>query len=212
MEPAASGHARAAVALRRLVVENGRVTWRDGVTGRTVAVDVSHAALALGDGPARLVADGQSSGQALHLDATVGPGEASPWPVALTLDAAGAHVALDGTVALPLDAGSFHGTADATVPDLAALGSLLQTSALPPLHGIRFALRPDGAASLHIGASPLDALRPGMALGQLDLTVASLAEDERPGGCGGQLPGWAVGAWRAAWLPRRAAWRCAGCG
>lgn len=194
-EPAAPGHARAAVVLRRLVVENGRVTWRDGATGRTVAVDVPHATLSLGDGPARLVADGQSSGQALHLDAVVGQGDVSPWPVRLTLDAAGAHLALDGTVALPLTAGSFHGTADATVPDLAALGPLLQLPGLPPLHDIRFTLRPDGAATLHVGASPLDAVWPGMTLGQLDLTAPSVTEASGQVAAEGSFPD---GPWRLA--------------
>ena len=79
--PAAPGPAtpsvsrpRAVVAVHRLVVENGRVTWRNGATGRMTTVDVPHATLVLGSGDDHLVADAQTSGQALHLDAVGGAG------------------------------------------------------------------------------------------------------------------------------------------
>jgi uncharacterized protein involved in outer membrane biogenesis len=180
--PAAASHgARAMVELHSLVVENGRVTWRDGATGRVTNVDLPHATLTLGDGPTRVLADARTSGVALHLDGMVGsqaqltgaaPG---PWPVKLSLAAAGATLALDGTATLPLSVQSYHGRVDAFVPDLAQLGMLLQRPGLPPLHDVRFGLRsgeggdPLQDVTLEVGSSDLSALAPGVALGRLNL-------------------------------------------
>jgi uncharacterized protein involved in outer membrane biogenesis len=180
--PATPSHARTAVELHSLVVENGRVTWRDGATGRVTNIDLPRATLTLGDGPTQVLADAQTSGVALHLDGTVGsqaqltgavPG---PWPVKLSLTAAGATLALDGTATLPLSAQSYHGRVDASVPDLAQLGMLLQRPGLPPLHDVRLGLRSGEGAdplpqdvTLDVGTSDLSPLLPGVVLGRLSL-------------------------------------------
>ena len=197
--PAGPSRAGAVVALRQLLIENGRVTWHDGASGRIARIDLPRATLSLGDGPARLMADAQVAGQAVHVDGTAGQG-AAPWPVKLSLAAAGATLALDGTVALPLSERSFHGRVALAAPDLAALGALAGRPGLPPLHDVRlsFALA-DGAGlvpqdvALHVGASDLGAWQPGATLAGLDLTLPALGEPGRLAATG-SLPG---GAWQA---------------
>jgi uncharacterized protein involved in outer membrane biogenesis len=184
---------RAVVALHRLVVENGRVTWRNGATGRMTAVDVPHATLVLGTGDDHLVADAQTSGQSLHLDAVVVPNGAGPWPAKLTLDGGGAHLALDGAVALPLSDRSYQGRVDATIPDLAAAASLLRLPPAPPLHDVRLRLvlgddLTPHDVSLHVGASDLAAFMPGATLTQLDMSVPAAGQPGRLS-AEGALPG-----------------------
>jgi uncharacterized protein involved in outer membrane biogenesis len=180
--PATPSHAHTAVELHSLIVEQGRVTWRDGATGRVTTIDLPHAELTLGDGPTRVLAEAQTGGATLHLDGMVGSQDQltgavpGPWPVKLSLVAAGATLALDGTATLPLSVQSYHGRVDATVPDLAQLGMLLQRPGLPPLHDVRLGLRLDEGAgalpqdvALTVGTSDLSTLLPGVVLGRLSL-------------------------------------------
>ena len=171
------------VAVHKLVVLNGRVTWRNEATGRATVVDVARATLTMNRAEIGLVADAMTGGQAAHLDAIMvadGPG---PWPIKLAADAAGAHVALDGAVLLPITASSYRGRVTATVPDLAALGALLKLPDLPPLHDARLDLAmADGLPrnmALHLGKSDLGAYAQGAMLNQLDLTLPGLGEAGR---------------------------------
>ncbi len=165
--------------LDRLLVESGRVTWHDGATGRTLVVDLPHAALDAGDQPAHLLADAQAGGAAVRLDATLGsvaqvtgsvPG---PWPVKLSAAIGNATLALDG-VADPA-ARSVTGRLEAAVPDLRSLGTILQHPDWPPLHAVHLGatLLGNGGApqdvSLTVGASDLGAVLPGLSLEQLAL-------------------------------------------
>ena len=166
--------------LDRLQVEAGRLTWRDGATGRTVVVDLPHATLDAGDGPAHLVAEAQTGGADIKLDATLGtaaqltgaaPG---PWPVRVSAAVGDATIALDG-IADP-QARIVQGRVEAQVPDLARLGDVLGRPGLPPLHGVRFAATlPAGGGlpqdvSLQVGESDLGSMLAGATLGRLALT------------------------------------------
>ncbi len=167
-------------ALDRMDIEAGRVTWHDGVTGRTITADVSRASMQAGDGPVHLVADAVSDGTPVKVDATLGtlpqltgavPGA---WPVKLTATLGEASVALDGT-ADPV-ARRLSGRVEASVPDLARLGALLQHPAWPPMRDIHFAATlPESGGlpqdvSVQLGAADLGRFLPGATLGHLSLS------------------------------------------
>ena len=196
-----ASHAGTAVALHRLVVENGRVTWRNGATGRSTAIDVAHGVLTLDGGTALVAADARSGGQTLHLDAMMASAASGPWPVKLALDVGGGRLALDGAVAWPLSERSYQGKVAATLPDLGALGALLDLPGLPGLHDVQLGLvlGADGImaphdVTLHAGAADLGGLLPGATLAQVDLALPALGGAGRLTAAGG-LSG---GPWRLA--------------
>lgn len=193
---AGTPRAKAVVALHRLVLENGRVTWRNEASGRVTTVDVPHAVLELGQAQDTLVADAQTGGQTLHLDAAMGQGGAER-PLKLALDTIGAHLALDGTVAWPLSMRSYRGKVDAKIPDLTALAALFKVDA-PRLANVDVAMvaGADGLPQdirLHIGASDLGTILPGAAITRLDVTLPGIGQAGRIEG-EGALPGgpWAL--------------------
>ena len=198
--PQAAKRPGTVVALHRLVVQNGRVTWRNEASGRVTTVDVSRATVLLEKNQDRLVADAQTSGQTLHLDAIMVPDEPGPWPIKATLDAGAAHLALDGALAQPLSAQSFNGKVDAAIPDLALLGSVLKLSDVPPLHDVRLHMVLAGADalpqafSLQAGAADLGVYLPGARLTAFELSVPALGQPGRVTGQG-ELPG---GPWHLA--------------
>jgi uncharacterized protein involved in outer membrane biogenesis len=193
--PSGGSGSRTVVAVHRLVVQNGRVTWRNEASGRVTTVDVPHATLRLDRGQDTLVADAQTSGQAMHLNAIMVSDRSGPWPVKVALDVAGAHVAAEGAVVLPLSEHSYSGKLDATVPDLAVLGSILKLSSVPPLHDVRVGMRLNGTdpmpqdITLHVGASDLGAYLPGATVAQLDLAVPALGQAGRVTGDGAMSGG-----------------------
>ncbi len=177
--PAGPSRRRPPPLLDRLQVEAGRLTWRDGATGRTLVVDLPHAALDAGDGPARLIAEAHTGAADIKLDATLGtaaqltgaaPG---PWPVRVSAAIGDATVALDG-IADPV-ARTVQGRVEAQIPDLARLGDGLGRPGLPQLHGVRLAATLPGGGglprdvSLQVGESDLGAMLPGATLGRLAL-------------------------------------------
>jgi uncharacterized protein involved in outer membrane biogenesis len=192
----AAPRAKAVVAVHQLLVKNGRVTWRNEASGRVTTVDVPQATLKLNRNEAALIADAQTSGQAVHLDAIMVSDGDGPWPIKASLDAAGAHLALDGAILLPLNAASYRGKLDAAIPDLAALGGILKIADLPKLRDMRLAMQlADGVpqdVTLHLGASDLSAYLPGASVAHLDLTMPALGQAGRVTG-DGALPG---GPWR----------------
>ena len=174
---------RAPPLLDRLVVEAGRVTWHDGVTGRTSVADVPHATVDAGAGPAQVQAEADVAGAHLTLAASLGtaaqltgavPG---PWPIKLSAAVGDAKVALDG-LADPA-ARSLSGHIEASVPDLARTGAVLQRPDWPALHDLHLAATlPAGGGlpqdvALQAGASDFGAVLPGLALTHLAYTSAS---------------------------------------
>lgn len=182
--------AREPIAIRSIQVENGRVTWHDGRTGWTQAVDLQHAAVAIAAAATTILADAQANGQPVHLDATLGaPAQltgaaAGPFPVKLALRIGAASFSLDGAAQLPVPAHGFQGRVTADVPDLAALGPVLQR-ALPDAHDLRLDMTVTGeapsvqAATLHAGAADLSRYQAGAALTRLDLAYPAPGQPAR---------------------------------
>ncbi|MEJ1976573.1 MAG: AsmA family protein [Acetobacteraceae bacterium] len=182
---------RTAVALNRLRVEDGRVTWRDR-SGRTVIADVPRATLDLGTGPAHVVAEARVQDMPVALDATLGTqaqlAGAGAWPIVLSLTAGDAALKLNGTTGLPFLTHGYHGRVDLTAPDLARFGTVLQAmgldrAGLPALHDVRFGAMLAGEGlipvpqdvTLHVGASSIG----DVGLTRLDVTWPSAAQPAR---------------------------------
>ncbi len=182
--PAAAGPSgsRTETDLRRVRVREGRLTWRNGATGRSVAVDVPAADADFSDGPLRMTATlGYAATPfALELDAGTlaqlrgdAPGA---WPVNLRLSQADAVATVAGTMELPVLTHGYRGRADAIVPDTARLAALLGRPDLPALHDVRAGAAMNSVAGvpafgerdLHVGGSDLSSLAPRLQLARLD--------------------------------------------
>ena len=176
---APSSGPRTVTTLDSLRVTGGHVTWRNGVTGQSATADLPDAVFDLGDGPSHLLAQAQLAGTGLTIDATLGDwaqitGEQpGPWPVKTTITAGGATATFDG--AADPAARSLSGRVTATIPDLAALGVVVQRPDLPPLHDVHLAATLPGLnalptdVSLQVGRSDLGALLSGAVLDSLNL-------------------------------------------
>ncbi|MFC7473937.1 AsmA family protein [Dankookia sp. GCM10030260] len=174
----------------RVAVEAGRVTWRDGRTGatRTLGIPGFEVAADGERGPVRGKGNVTLDGAPISLEGESGPLlgltrplPGTPWPVRLTLAAAGASATLEGSIDRPQERRGWKAVLTAAVPDTQALVPLLPDLPLPPLRDIRarVGLADAGpgqqaltALDVSIGASPLDPLLPGLALAGLRLTQA----------------------------------------
>ena len=172
-----------------LRVENGSVTWRDAASGQSAVVDLKTLVVAA-PSPAEnmhLAMTAAFNGNPFTLSGDVGPlaqlqgaGTAAAWPVRLDIAAAGAKLALAGSIAQPEQLRGYAVKITASVPDLAALQPFAPHSVLPPLHDIAFAAQvaDTGAAlpaisdvTLHVGASDLGSVAAGLKIEKLDVTA-----------------------------------------
>ena len=107
--------------------------------------------------------------------------QGAPGRCGSTLQAAGAKLALDGSIAQPEQMRGYTLKIDANVPDLAALAPFVPACLLPPLHDIdscgaggRQRQAPLPAISdvaLHVGASDLSGTVGGLKIDKLDVTA-----------------------------------------
>ena len=182
---------RLGFAVSDLLIENGTFAYRDDRTGHVAAIGVRRLqALAPPGAPMHLTADGVVNGLAFTASAETGPLDAlqaapgaAPWPVKLTLDAAGATVHVAGTVARPLEGSGYKLAVDGSIPDLAALGPFAPKAKLPPLREVVFSAQvadsggpiPQvSALTLRAGASDLSAVLAGLKLDKLDVAAPGL--------------------------------------
>lgn len=187
---------RLALAFTDVRVENGTFAYRDDRTGHVAAIAVRQLrASAPPDAPMHLTADAAVDGLAFtatadtgSLDALQAPPGASPWPVKLTLDAAGATLHVAGTIARPLEGSDYKLAVDGSIPDLATLAPFAPNAKLPPLRQVAFSAQvadsggpiPQvSALSLKAGASDLSPLVAGLKLDKLDLTAPGLDQPVR---------------------------------
>ena len=131
-----------------LSVESGTVTWRDDASGQSAVIDLK--TLEVGaPSPAdnmHLAVTAAYNGNPFTLAGDVGPlaqlhgaAAAAAWPVRLDVAAAGAKLALAGSIAQPEQMHGYTVKITANVPDLAALQPFVPHAVLPPLHDIEFA-------------------------------------------------------------------------
>ncbi|MBV8459006.1 MAG: AsmA family protein, partial [Acetobacteraceae bacterium] len=176
--------------LSRVRIEDGRIAYRDDRTGHVAAVEVKDLTLtsAEAEAPMQVVAQAMVNGLTVGLTGQAGslaglqePGK--PWPVALTVTAAGARLAADGGIVEPLTGKGYNLTLNASVPDLAALRPLAPKAGLPALHNITLAARvadsggPIPAISgvvLRAGAGDLAPLQQGLSVTQANVSLPAL--------------------------------------
>ena len=173
--------------MERITVTEGRVVYRDGVTGRTriLAVErfrtepvAASAGLLRFDGAVTLdelpvTVAGEVGGP----ERLFGASEASPWPVRLEAASGGAEARVEGTAAQPLKARGWRVAVAAKVPDLARFAATAPNLPTPPLRDIDFAATladpgPEAALRLprfadlrfSLGANDLSWIWPGLRL------------------------------------------------
>jgi AsmA protein len=126
---------------------------------------------------------GQIGPLARLLNAAPG-GDARPWPVDLTLHAAGGQVSVQGSMTHPLHGAGLSLKINGLLPNLAALDAYWPGANLPPAQNLSLAatigLSQPGAlpsitdAQLAIGASDLTTWRPGLRLTSFTASMLSL--------------------------------------
>ena len=187
-----AGSAKTAVSVNAIRIQDGTLAYRDDATAKTTTLLLPklQATAASPDSPLHLDADANYAGTPLTVSADTGsltrlqqPAATSPWPLKLTLTAAGAKLAADGSITQPLQGKGYNLSLTGTVPDASAMKPLLQGFSPPPLHDVTFAAKiadsgatlPDiSSLTLHVGASDLNAQVPGLTLDKLDLDAARL--------------------------------------
>jgi uncharacterized protein involved in outer membrane biogenesis len=117
----------------RVEIENGRLTYRDGATGRETQLALKELSARAKDSrdPLKVSANGTYDEAAFTLDGTLGSLdqiERGPYPVDLTLQAGGATVSVVGDVAEPLTGSGIDVKIGAKGEDLTELARLVGTS------------------------------------------------------------------------------------
>jgi len=181
------GRASTEISVHDVQIEDGTLAWRDDRTGKTAAIALKQltAKSASPETPLTLAAAATYNGVAFNLAGQVGPlirlqqpDADTPWPVKVTIGAAGATVSVDGALTHPLQGRGYTLTLGGTIPDLIALAPLMPGVQLPPLHDVRLATRisdsggpvPQVAqATLHLGAADLGAYVGGLRIVTVDI-------------------------------------------
>jgi AsmA protein len=185
----AAAPARRAIAVEDFRIEKGRISLHDAVSGRQESVAVAEldgsvpagdrpislaGALAWRDVPLKLALSGGA------LAALIEPGQARPWPIDASIEAAGARIAVKGSLTDPARVAGYDLAVKGSIASLVRLAPLLPDMPLPPLNEVGFAAQLAGqgpavpavrALSLRIGGSDLAALRPGLVLRQLEASA-----------------------------------------
>ena len=211
--------------VRALDVTDGTVTWRDDTTMQQAVLAVQSLTVRAPspDSNVNLAMTASFNGNPFSMEGEVGSLAAlqgaaakAPMPVRMTLQAAGAKIAVDGSISQLEQMRGYTLKLDANVPNLAALGRFVPEMALPPLHDVTLAMQlaDSGKAlpaisnmALHVGASDLSGTIGGLKIRQAGCDGA---EAGCPGAGSGPGQLW-PGAGEPEWLPRHpafaAVWR-----
>jgi AsmA protein len=182
-----------ALAVRELRVENGRLTWHDARSGRSVSVRVPRldARAAGADSPVVLTASLLVDGRPVTVSGRTGPiarllaaSATAPWPVQITLETHDARLTASGSLGQPLSGRGYAFQVTGAVADLSAFSDVAGIG-LPPLHDVEATVSlADGGGAwpalsrllLRVGASDLQSLVPGLALSQAEVSAAGADE------------------------------------
>ncbi len=190
------------ISVAAMRIEDGTVTWRDAVAGRSTVIGIKtlDASAASPDANLRLSAAAAYNGTPFSVAGEFGPlsrlqnpeGNAL-WPVRVTLESSGAKLAVDGAFTQPLEGRGYTVKLAADVPDVAALSPFLPRRELPALHDVKAAAQladkgeklPEiSGLTLHVGPSDLTTTVAGLKLDKLDVTAARLDQPAQVSGQG----------------------------
>lgn len=169
-------------------VKDARITWHDGVTGRTTTLSMPRVSLTAGSltssvlVTAEIAADQhemQLTGDIGPLQRLFGPAApgAKPWPVNLHASTQGAQLALSGSIADPRTLSGYALRLQADVIDMADLAPLSPVP-LPALHdlSLNVTVADHGglvpaikSVALRLGRSQLDPLLPGVTISEANI-------------------------------------------
>lgn len=192
--PAAQAHASRPSAQTRIGIAsvqiiNGTITYRDDRTGRTRTLKIEQytSTSASPHAPLHVNLDAEYDGASFNLSGVVGPlahlldpSSTTPWPVKVTLAAAGARLNVNGTLTRPLQGRGYALTVQGSVANLARLGTLLSARHLPPLQDLNFSTRIADTGkpvpqisdlTLHVGPSDLSGVVAGLKIDQLAINA-----------------------------------------
>jgi len=186
-----------AVAIDSLGIERGRITVRDGATGRqtTLAIASLQASIPL-HAPMRLDLDAALDGVAFAVSGSAGPlsrladlASRAPFPLDLAFRLGDARASLRGSIAQPLAGRGYDLAVSLFVPELARLSAAAPAfSALPPLRGLEVSFQAKDvnrpvpeirALVARAQASDLGAVLPGLALRAFELSALDAASPLR---------------------------------
>jgi uncharacterized protein involved in outer membrane biogenesis len=192
------------VSVDSLEIFDGQFTYSDLRTGKSATLALTHADLAAQvsgnasseTAPLAVSAQAVWQGLPVTLTGTTGPfahltdpADRSPWPLHITLAAAGASLEAEGSVTDPREAQGYTLALHAAVPALEALTPLLPTGltarpiTLPPIHGMTGTANLSDAGqgvprltniSLAAQGSDLGGSLPGLRLDSLSVIAAAL--------------------------------------
>jgi AsmA protein len=184
------------IALQSVEIQNGLVSIIGAKPSQTLNIALTELAGTAASTSSPLEISAQAAFNSIPFTVTgvVGPAErfsgigSGPWPVDLTIAAAGATGSIKGNVQEPRNFSSYDLAVKLNIPALEALASLApkwltNVSNLPSIHGItgsaelqdqHSALPGIKNLSLEAGDSDLSALRPGLALTGIMIEMPSL--------------------------------------
>ena len=170
-----------------MTVEDGTLTWRNGITGQSVTgtlnsfqlLDPSETSpvtfqLVATYAGTRFEAKGETGSTSRLRDAVA----KTPWPVKLAVNSNTAVLSVEGQSATPLEPASFSGKASGRLADLALLQPFVPGATLPSVHELSFSVSVADSGppltritdfTLHAGASDLSAFAPGLTLTKVDI-------------------------------------------
>jgi AsmA protein len=185
--PAAAPHKSMDIDVGSVTVEDGTVTWRNGITGQSATVALNSLEvlepsetsaitfkLAATYGGTRLEANGETGSMARLRDTKA----TTPWPAKLVVSSDGAALSAEGQSTTPQLPASFSGKVSGTAADLAKLQPFVPQTPLPSVQALSFSATVSDSGvlltrfadvTLHAGASDLSAYAQGLTLTQLDI-------------------------------------------
>ena len=168
-----------------MTVEDGTLTWRNGITGQAVTgtlnsfellepsetSPVTFQLVATCAGT-QFKAKGETGSMARLSDTAA----KTPWPVRLTVNSNGAALSVDAQSTTPLQPASYSGKASGQLAELAQLQPFVPGTPLPSVRELSFSANVADSGplltrvsdfTLHAGASDLSAYAPGLTLTQV---------------------------------------------
>ncbi len=174
-------------------VRDGRVTWRDGVSGESASVELRRVQMSAASPEAPVIASAEVlyGRQRINISAQTGPwsrildtAARTPWGVFANFESAGAKLTITGALTRPYEMRGYSLRVDATAPDLGQLSWLLPWR-LPPLHNVSATARLLDAGGempeitglvMQSGFTNLDKAVPGLTLDLFRLELPRLSE------------------------------------
>jgi uncharacterized protein involved in outer membrane biogenesis len=187
--PSPKPSARTQVSIAAVKVTDGVITYQDDRTGRTTTLKVRQftSTAASPRAPLHIELDADYDGVSFNLAGVIGPlahlqdpSSTTPWPVNLTLVAAGARLHVDGTLTRPLRGRGYALSVQGSGVNLANFAKLVPAHNLPPLQDINFSSKIADSGkplpqisdlTLRVGPSDLSSVVDGLKIDQIDITA-----------------------------------------